>query len=637
MDQERKRRWIQTQQQKLEDLKSRKLIGTHHMRTDNIRMSRTEKLIQMKSPTILKHQQTLAIDDYISKGDCKLIFLQQQSEDVGFKTFTEMMKTNSSWINKADQLNPNESTLKNRLQFNYVQANTFKSSLNKKWNSTVNEVTELFQKQEELVQLQKVKKVKLKVKTIKQEEEEEEQVDNSERPFESSNIIKVFWFNIQISEWKPPIREGCTVTYISSLNKAYMYGGIGNDLFKNMIQLNTQTWTWKDIGVGLGEAPLEGRFGHTAIFYKQQIIIYGGEKKYNNAMKMRECYGDVRMFNPLDKMWTLVKTSGDLIEGRRNHIAQGIGKYFVIYGGINSYGKILNDVCALNMETNKWAVLQVENQFQDGVSDAAATALFGGEVKMENPYFSYECNKKKGRYPQVNCEGIYIYGGRVQNGEASNDLRVIQFGFKPIRIIKLKTKGQAPIARYSHSMNYYHQFNSLVVYGGRNDSKEGNILNDLFVLQLQQLNWVMVQQIGSLKHGKCSHCSISIDSKILIFGGYTQNVYANADIQLIELDQNRVTKMAKENKINNQLTITSTELLTNANLRLFKTEYFHESQDRDPTDTKRTFDNTARLSTLHLKTYMPLPIGNNSQLVQDYKLLKEKTRNSKNNNLFLSQ
>ena len=44
----------------------------------------------------------MAIDDYITKSDCKLIFLQQSGEDFGFKTFTEMMKTNSSWWSKLD-------------------------------------------------------------------------------------------------------------------------------------------------------------------------------------------------------------------------------------------------------------------------------------------------------------------------------------------------------------------------------------------------------------------------------------------------------------------------------------------------------------------------------------------------------
>ena len=80
-----------------------------------------------------------------------------------------------------------------------------------------------------------------------------------------------------------------------------MYGGIGNDLFKNVIALNTQTWVWKDIGLGKGEAPTEGRFGHTANLYKQSIIIYGGEKKFNNVMRIRECYSDVRLFNPAEK------------------------------------------------------------------------------------------------------------------------------------------------------------------------------------------------------------------------------------------------------------------------------------------------------------------------------------------------
>ena len=48
------------------------------------------------------------------------------------------------------------------------------------------------------------------------------------------------------------------------------------------------------------------------------------------------------------------------------------------------------------------SILHIENQFLEGVSDAASASLFNGEVKMENPYFSYECNKKKGKYPTVN-------------------------------------------------------------------------------------------------------------------------------------------------------------------------------------------------------------------------------------------
>ncbi|CAK76775.1 unnamed protein product (macronuclear) [Paramecium tetraurelia] len=631
MDQERRRRWIQSQQQRLDDIRSRRLTPTHHLKIDNIRLSKTEKIIQMKQSTIIRQQQSMAIDECISKGDCKLIFLQQQKEDIGFKTFSEMMRTNSSWWGKADQLNPNESTLKNRLQFNQFQANQFTNQLTRKWTSTVNEVTELINKQQELQQLQKVKKIKLKPKPIPQVEEDEQHNDDTTKQFDpSSTSIKVFWFNIQINEWKPPVREGCTVTYVPSLNKAFMYGGIGNDLFKNVIALNTQTWVWRDIGVGKGEAPPEGRFGHTATLYKQSIIIYGGEKKFNNLMKRRECYSDVRMFNPAEKTWTQLKTNGDIIEGRRNHIAQCVGKYFIIFGGLNPYGLVLNDACALNLENNKWTVLHIENQFLEGVSDAASAALFNGEVKMENPYFSYECNKKKGKCPTVNQEGIYVFGGKTQNGEATNDLRVIQFGFKPIKIVKLKTKGQVPIARYSHSLNYFYHLNALILYGGRNDSKEENILNDLYVLQLMQMNWVLVQQIGGLKYGKFNHCSVLIDSKIMIFGGYTKNVYANADIQLIELDQYKVSKMIKENKNNNQLSINSSDLLTNTNLKVFKTEFYQEKADQEKNETNKQYD-TMRSSQVSLKSFMPLPSKSSSQLMQDYKLLRLRSKFSSPN------
>lgn len=38
-------------------------------------------------------------------------------------------------------------------------------------------------------------------------------------------------------------------------------------------------------------------------------------------MKMRECYNDLRMFSPSDKNWLQIKTFGDIVEGRRNHVA----------------------------------------------------------------------------------------------------------------------------------------------------------------------------------------------------------------------------------------------------------------------------------------------------------------------------
>lgn len=59
---------------------------------------------------------------------------------------------------------------------------------------------------------------------------------------------------------------------------------------------------------------------------------------------------------------------------------------------------------------------------------ATALPLFKGELKMENPYFNYEIIKRKGKKPnRITEEGIYIFGGRLANGDITNDLRVAPY------------------------------------------------------------------------------------------------------------------------------------------------------------------------------------------------------------------
>lgn len=65
-----------------------------------------------------------------------------------------------------------------------------------------------------------------------------------------------------------------------------MYGGIGCDLYNQFCSLNLKNWQWENIGVGEGDNPMQGRFGHSACLYKKSIVIYGGEKKYNSRLKM---------------------------------------------------------------------------------------------------------------------------------------------------------------------------------------------------------------------------------------------------------------------------------------------------------------------------------------------------------------
>ncbi len=53
---------------------------------------------------------------------------------------------------------------------------------------------------------------------------------------------------------------------------------------------------------------------------------------------------------------------------------------------------------------------------------------------MDNPNFPYEIRKFPGekRLRRIKEEGIYMFGGKQVDGEASNKLIIVKIGVKPI-------------------------------------------------------------------------------------------------------------------------------------------------------------------------------------------------------------
>ncbi len=75
--------------------------------------------------------------------------------------------------------------------------------------------------------------------------------------------------------------------------KIYIYGGVGNELINVMSELCLDKMTWKHFTDPLEE----GRYGHTMLKYKGQLVVFGGQSNYNNTIKQRECLSDVRLFD----------------------------------------------------------------------------------------------------------------------------------------------------------------------------------------------------------------------------------------------------------------------------------------------------------------------------------------------------
>jgi hypothetical protein len=77
------------------------------------------------------------------------------------------------------------------------------------------------------------------------------------------------------------------------------------------------------------------------------------------------------------------------------------------------------------------AVYEVENFYSEGVAFASCLPLFRHEIYIKNPIIGVEYIKGKGkRVNKLVEEGIYIFGGKLSNGEAINQLRVLKIGTK---------------------------------------------------------------------------------------------------------------------------------------------------------------------------------------------------------------
>lgn len=293
------------------------------------------------------------------------------------------------------------------------------------------------------------------------------------------------------------------------------------------------------------DTEFEGRFGHISLPFKNGFVIYGGEKQYNKAFRVRECLNDVRYFNLDTGEWRFIKTWGDFVEGRRNHAGTILTKNMLVYGGINNNGRFLNDLVQLNLETHKWMVCEFEPSVsnEENIAFHTICAVFKSEPKVSSIYHPYEYFQilKKGNNNQRNImeEGIYVFGGKNKNNEATNRLKILKIGKKPLIWIQPLTSGQPPTARYQHSMTYQEDFNFLIIYGGRNDAL--GIFGDVFLLRLSNLNWYSVSVYGDfIGKERFGHSAASFGDKFLVFGGVDTHGFSKGELLAFELSKNKI-------------------------------------------------------------------------------------------------
>lgn len=251
---------------------------------------------------------------------------------------------------------------------------------------------------------------------------------------------------------RPAPRENCTISVLQ--DRVFLYGGMGRDLDPNLYELFVKDLSWKKHLSSKEPNQKIGRLGHTSNAYKKSIVVFGGERKFNKTLKIRNCLSDAFLIQPREEHIKDILLSGDAPEQRRNHATNIVGKFLIVTGGVNQHAKCLSSVQVLNLESCKWIEGDVDNFFVgEGIAFHTTFVAFNGTIKMDNFYMPYEVGKSR-RKKRVHQEGLYVYGGRTNAGLNEHVLQVITFGSYPLVCSDVATQGVAPCARFMHTLNY---------------------------------------------------------------------------------------------------------------------------------------------------------------------------------------
>ena len=250
---------------------------------------------------------------------------------------------------------------------------------------------------------------------------------------------------------------------------------------------NMQTNKWKE------QSQLKQCYflsGTTALPHNGSHIVFGGEYPIINA-RTKTLTSKVFSINLPGGTMEQLNVS-DALEARRCHSSCIYGNYLVVFGGINTGYAFLRQLSALNLTDLKWEDIQytcspdVSKYLRAGIAKFKALPVFNKRSNMS----LYDFNSPPLTTTAYLQEGIYLFGGLNQQGNAMNRLLVITLGQFSPRIIEPKTKGLPPEPRYDYGMCRWRD--NMVIHGGRNDERNPHIYSDCYMLGLTSLYWTKV-------------------------------------------------------------------------------------------------------------------------------------------------
>ncbi|KRX05522.1 Galactose oxidase/kelch, beta-propeller [Pseudocohnilembus persalinus] len=460
----------------------------------------------------------------------------------------------------------------------------------------------LKQRKQEEIQQQQLQQQK-QIQMQKQQSDKEKQIINDLNLARVHGIkdgqLEFYTYNFDQNWWRPQPRE--MTRMILYKNKVFMYGGIGNKVFGDMLMLDTGNFTWSSVQQK-GKQPY-ARFGHTMNYYQDNLIIFGGVKEYMENAKTRECLLDVLLFDLKNFTWNQAQCSHIFLQQRRNHIAEIVGKNLIVHGGVNMMDRIIEDVWILDLVTFTWSECNFEGPQLFAAYHASCPVYYS--IRRNIQLYKQSEYKPSKFSNQIKYEGIYSFGGKNAQGNLHHDLRVLMTDQPKMQWATLKTQGKGPCPRYGHKMHFIEKFNFLAIYGGIYENQVQQVfLNDIFVMELGSLNWINVKYLNEgVPESLCNQSSVINQSQMIIFGGTNQHGFASSKVKVIELDSHLARKIYNMPQLKD--VVPGEQLQNNMNNYENQNKNLPNSAENEKNQNYKYENNETKYNSL--VSYQPLP------------------------------
>ncbi|KAK5574910.1 hypothetical protein RB653_010164 [Dictyostelium firmibasis] len=340
-----------------------------------------------------------------------------------------------------------------------------------------------------------------------------------------------------VSGTLPPPIYGHSSTQVG--RKMFVFGGNlqENVQVNDMYQFNTSNYSWSKPRP-MGEPPMP-RYGHSAsLIYDNYILIFGG-----NNTKSSKPLNDIHIFNTERNSWTKPSSNsstGEIIFNPHD-ISPRSSTTTPTHQSVNGSsgsgsGSSRVRSATISSHNNSPIVMPLS-------SNGGNPTNINGSPITTPPTLQ-----------QLHLSQLMSTGGGI-GGNGNSDSPPLTpsmialetsmlNGFKsPLslsqRLLRSGFRSSPPSPRYFHSCSVIN--GKAFIFGGYNGT---SLLNDLYVLNIESMEWICPPTKGDLPTPRAGHTSIAIGTRLFIFGGAIEgdpsssNAHCDNDLYMFEPELN---------------------------------------------------------------------------------------------------